>query len=228
MFVRAHADIYWDPYRTHHIILDDAMATTELFEEHPGLKEGAHRFVLIDLAQPWTRNVIRNLFRRVPDHVCLVVVSPVLVPDMSPACIVVNTQDMNENFQFMAANRHYFSHFQVHDATAFVLFHRRCRSNLARLMQRYAFGTDEVDVLDHLDPFAVRTLEEADHLLGVSSDFDYTVCGTLEWRALAMDIRSFCDTRMNNIYGTEEHTDALMQHFAASTWHIAMKQLCVL
>lgn len=225
MFVNAHADIYWDKKRTKRIIADDVMTTTELLDTYPGVREGSYQYVIIDLVEAWSKNVLKNFFKKVPSSTHIVIISPEYIQH----CIEVNTTDANENYTFLEQNKSFFKHICNIDSLQFYKQHDYFKCNLARLMQHFLHGgsfTDDLTV-DVRDPSLVRTYIDAYKLFNVRSQFDMvSECGKhnpIEWFATLADIQSLTSIRTLNIFGTEEQTENTFRIFKAQTWYCTLQ-----
>ncbi len=195
MFVRAHCDVYWETRSSLMIFADDDVTTTELFDEHPGLRDGLFRNVLVDLAKPWTKSVINIFFKKIPTRTRVVLVIPQLPLGHADLRVIsVNTSCPNAMFHWMCACRTAFVYLDPSDPYAFFRTWTLCGQRLSRVVQRYLYGTDVVDHVD-TDPFSIRTLEEADAFFEDHTFDPATSAGSIQMAALMADVKSFCDIR---------------------------------
>jgi hypothetical protein len=193
MFVRAHCDIYWNKRGSLIILADDEITTTQIFEENPGLRQGLFRHVYVDLSTPWTKSVINIFFKKIPSQTDVIVVTPELpsgYQELRP--IVVNTKCPNSMYEWLSRNRTFFRYFDADPLGFYRSFHQN-EGNLSRLMQKSKFGTDTVDFVSNIDPFAIETVEQSDVFFSQNRDFDVTQTGSLQMLAMLTDIRSLCD-----------------------------------
>ncbi len=193
MFVRAHCDVYWNKRSALMVLADDEMTTTQIFDENPGLRQGLFRHVYVDLSTPWTKSVLNIFFKKVPSHTDVIVVTPELPSghqELKP--VIVNTKCPNAAYEWFAQNRAFFRHFRP-DPCEFLRAFYKNEANLSRLMQKHKFGTDTVDFVSNIDPFAIETPEQSDVFFAQNRDFDVTQTGSLEMLAMLTEIRSQCD-----------------------------------
>lgn len=216
MFVKAHCDIYWNQTFSKYILLDDETSTSEIFEEYPGILEGSHKYVYIDLMTPWTKNVLKLFFKKVPQKTKLIIVSPTFIQDIP--CITVNTKCPNKNYEFFSQNQHYFTFFKRYETFKYFVTFCQTKGKLSILMNKYVYNSDPIDMIDSIDPLQIRTLEESEYVFEVKTDFDYTLYGTLSQRCELLENRSFCDVVVNDIYGYDFITEALRKDMCAYVW----------
>jgi hypothetical protein len=217
MFVKAHCDIYWNQTFSKYILLDDETSTSEIFDEYPGILEGSHKFIYIDLMIPWTKNVLKLFFKKVPAKTKLIIVSPVFVQEFP--CITVNTKCPNASYEFFCQNQHYFTFFKKNETLKYYVFFCQVKGKLSILMNKYVYNSDSIDLIDSIDPMQIRTLEDSDYLFEVKPDFDYTSFGTIQERCQLLENRSFCDVQVYDIYGYDFITESLRKNLCAYVWY---------
>lgn len=227
MFVNAHADIFWTSSGTRmsdvlKIILDDDNTTsTELFQTYPGILENSFKGIIVDLPGTWSRNVVRFFFHKV--RVPIVVVCSEPVKDMP--YIYVDTTDPNETFQFLRANRAKFPYFPHDDPRAYLRDFVRLDGVLSQLMSKYRNGLFAMDE-PGLNPYEVRTLEDAHKLVSAGLLEDVCSIGDMKWRAYCLEVCSFADCGMRSSsmpYRAEDLKD-IADTLCASVWFAGVRQ----
>ncbi len=224
MFVNAHADIFWTRSGTRmcdvlRIVLDDDNTTsTELFQTYPGILENSYKGIIVDLPGTWSRNVLRFFMHKISERVKVVIVCSQPVKDVP--CIVVDTTDPNETYQFLRTNAHFFKYLPsdprvVHDDL------QSARGVLSQIMSRYRFGCSGMDETDP-DKYAVKNIDEARKL--VCPNFDVSCIGDLRWRANALELRSFVDRPVvpSLIYSADQQKE-VRETLIASSWLAALR-----
>lgn len=226
MFVNAHADIFWtrsgkkvsDVLK---ITLDDDNTTsTELFQTYPGILENSYRGIIVDLPGTWSRNVVRFFFHKI--HVPVIVVCSEPVKDMP--YIYVDTTDPNETFTFLNENRIYFPHFPHDNPRAYLHDFVRLDGVLSQLMSKYRNGSFAMDE-PGMNPYEVRTLEDARNLISSGLLEDVSAIGDMAWRAYSLDVCSFadCGVRSSMPYRAEDLKD-ISDTLRASVWFAGVRQ----
>ncbi len=206
MFVRTHMDIYYNPSGSLCMLLDDDTTTTELFAMQKGLLEGTWKFVIIDLAVPWTIGVLRMFLKKVHPKIKIVIVSPSPIHEIERSYVIeVKTTCPNENYTFLQKNIRYFRYLKNTTPRQYFEYHVLFKGNLSRLMQK--FYLDSVSAELEVDPYVIRTLTDAERLFEQQKDFDFTNYGNIEWRAFVLEIRSLCDIKSSWLISSSDSDD---------------------